>query len=180
MTTTPTPQRDFKGLPAHRTSAPMRAILASLMVAAALTACGGGDPEPADLGQLTVVTTGGRADIAADTLGVAFAGPTVRLAAPAEVLVEIELDWEQSMLAPASLAFSVTVGSTSTPYQSAGAVTTALTRFATTHTVRLSLPAGETTLAGLGRVSATNGAGAAVGALAYYNVQATWRVTSAP
>ena len=153
-----------------------RALFAALAIA--LTACGGGDPEPL-AGEFTVTATGGRADVAQTTLTVALPGPTVSLAAPAVVDVEITLDWQQSITAPAALAFSVTVDGASSAAQSAGMVTTAATRFASTHIVRVALPAGETALSGLGRVAATDAAGAPVGALAYFDLQATWRVREA-
>ena len=149
-----------------------------LVVALLLAACGGGDPDTLPSG-FTATAVGGRADVTEATLAVDLPGPVVELATPADVLVEIELDWQQSVVAPSAVAFQVAVGSVSSTPQSAGFVTTAATRATTTHTLRLSLPAGQTQLSATGWALATTAAGAPAATLAYFDVQAVWRVQPA-
>lgn len=153
----------------HRASA--------LLIAALLTACGGGDPEPLTSGEFVTTTTGGRADVAATELAVALPGPDVTLDAPAQVTVEIELDWQQSVAAPAAVSVYLTITDANSTPQSAGLVTMAATRWKSTHTVQLTLPAGVTTLSAQAHVVATDASGAPAPALAYFDGTATWRVT---
>jgi hypothetical protein len=160
-------------------------VAASIAALLLVTGCGGGGtPEPNAtvlLATSTSTAQGGDNTRAAPLVAAPLLGPTLNLAEPTSVAVELHTTWVQQFTRTADLAFSITPGTAAAPPSaatSAGLGQPPSGGFTATSTWCLHLPAGQHRVTAVARLRAFNSAGAPSAALGMLDVTAQWQVSA--